>query len=94
MNSSQSGSRKQAKSGRESASSITSRGTSAYDAAFEQHLIDHNIYPETYNDDGDPEEPANVEDIKRRLTQRRPSLSSSCFTREDFLDFKKKIGSL
>ena len=87
MNSSQTGSRKRTKTGRESATSSSTRRTSAYDPPFEQHLIDHGIYPEGYGDD---EEPANIEDIIRRLAQPRSSLSPSRFTREQFLDFKKK----
>ena len=90
MDSSQSGSRKRAKTGRESGTSSSTRKTSAYDPAFEQHLIDYGIYPEGHGDDGGSEEPANIEDIHRRLAQPRPSLSPSRFTRKDFLDFKKK----
>ncbi|KAL9009738.1 MAG: hypothetical protein Q9173_005261 [Seirophora scorigena] len=90
MDSSQSSSRKRAKTGRESGTSSSTRKTSAYDPPFEQHLIDHGIYPEGYGDDEDFEEPANIEDINRRLAQPRSSLSPSRFTREQFLDFKKK----
>ena len=90
MDSSQSGSRKRAKTGRESGTSSSTRRTSAYDPPFEQHLIDYGIYPEGYSDDKDFEEPANIEDINRRLAQPRSSLSPSRFTREQFLDFKKK----
>ena len=90
MDSSQSGSRKRAKTGRASGTSSSTRKTSAYDPAFEQHLIDHGIYPEGYGEDEDLEEPTNIEDINRRLAQPRPSLSPSRFTRAQFLDFKKK----
>ncbi|KAL9125666.1 MAG: hypothetical protein Q9217_005161 [Psora testacea] len=90
MDSTQSGPRKRAKTGRESGTPSSTRKTSAYDPAFEQHLIDHGIYPEGYSDDEDFEEPANIEDINRRLAQPRSSLSPSRFTREQFLDFKKK----
>ena len=90
MDSSQSGSRKRTKTGRESGTSSSTRKTSAYDPPFEQHLIDHGIYPEGYGDDEDFEELANIEDINRRLAQPRSSLSPSRFTREQFLDFKKK----
>ncbi len=90
MASSQSGSRKKAKTGRESDISSKTRKSSAYDPEFEQHLIDHGIYPEGYGEDEDSEEPANIEDINRRLAQPRSSLSPSRFTREQFLDFKKK----
>ncbi|KAL9628717.1 MAG: hypothetical protein Q9204_005715 [Flavoplaca sp. TL-2023a] len=90
MDSSQSGSRKRAKTGRESGTSSSTRRTSAYDPPFEQHLIDHGVYPEGYGDNVDFEEPANIEDINRRLAQSRSSLSPSRFTREQFLDFRKK----
>ncbi|KAL9630646.1 MAG: hypothetical protein Q9164_006316, partial [Protoblastenia rupestris] len=90
MDSSQSGSRKRAKTRRESGTSSSTRKTSAYDPAFEQHLIDHGVYPEGYGDNEDFEEPANIEDIIRRLAQPRSSLSPSHFTREQFLDFRKK----
>ena len=43
MSSSQSGSRKRAKTGRESDISSKTKKSSAYDPAFEQHLIDHGI---------------------------------------------------
>lgn len=90
MDSSQSGSRKRAKTGRESGTSSSTRKTSAYDPPFEQHLIDHGVYPEGYGDNEDFEEPTNIEDINRRLAQPRSSLSPSRFTHEQFLDFKKK----
>jgi len=90
MVSSQSGFRKRAKSEKESNTSSTTRKSSAYNRDFEQHLIDHDIYPEEYDNDEDSEEPANMEDINQRLAQSRSSLSSSRFTREQFLNFKKK----
>ena len=90
MSSSQSGSRKRAKTGRESGTSSSTRKTSAYDPAFEQHLIDHGIYPEGHDDDKASEEPANIEVIHCRLAQPRHSLSPSRFTRKNFLDFKQK----
>ena len=92
MDSSQSGSRKRAKTGRESNPSSSTRRSSAYDPAFEQHLIDHGIYPEGYDDNEESQEPANIEDINRRLAQPRTSLSPSRFTRKEFLEFKQKKG--
>ena len=68
--------------------SSSTRKTSAYSPAFEQHLIDYGIYPEGYND-GD-KEPVNMEAIRARLAQPRASLSPSHFTNDDFLEFKKK----
>ncbi|KAK3176921.1 hypothetical protein OEA41_008247 [Lepraria neglecta] len=87
MDSSQSGSRKRAKI---SDTSSKTRKSSAYDPIFEQHLIDHGIYPEGYDDDEVLEEPSNLEEINHRLAQPRPSLSPSRFTREAFLNFKQK----
>jgi len=89
MASSRSGSRKKAKLGRESDISSKTRKSSAYDPEFEQHLIDHGVYPEGYDDDESLEEPANLEEINHRLAQPRPSLSPSRFSREAFLDFKR-----
>ncbi|KAL9129942.1 MAG: hypothetical protein Q9217_001744 [Psora testacea] len=89
MDLSQSGPRKRAKTGTESGTASSIR-TSAYGLAFEQHLIDHGIYPEGYNEDKETEEPAYIEDINRRLAQPRPSLSPSRFTHKEFLEFKQK----
>jgi len=90
MASSQSGSRKKAKTGRESDISSKNRKSSAYDPVFEQHLVDHGIYPHgyDYNDDGSVH-PDNEEEIKGRLAQPRPSLSPSQFPREEFRKFEK-----
>jgi len=63
--------------------------SSAYDPAFEQHLIDHGIYPEDYSDDENTKEPDNWKEINARLAQRRESLSLSRFTRQSFLNFRK-----
>ena len=90
MDSSQSGSRKRAKTGKKSGTSSSTRKTSAYDPAFEQHFIDYGIYFERHDDDESLEEPTNIKKIQRRLAQPRPSLSPSCFTRKKFLDFKQK----
>ena len=91
MSPSQSGSRKRAKTGRESDISWKTRKSSAYDPAFEQHLIDHGIYPYGYDyDDSDGSVyPDNWEEINERLAQRRRSLSPSRFPREAFRNFEK-----
>ncbi|OCK78089.1 hypothetical protein K432DRAFT_418204 [Lepidopterella palustris CBS 459.81] len=68
-----------------SRTTLRTKKNSAYDACFEQHLIDNCIYPEGYNT-----EPDNLDEIKERLAQPRPSLSPSSFTRETFLEFKRK----
>ncbi|KAL8904661.1 MAG: hypothetical protein Q9207_003110 [Kuettlingeria erythrocarpa] len=90
MDSNQSGSRKRAKTGGESGTSSSMRKTSAYDPAFEQHLIDHGIYPEGYGGVRNLQEPHNWEEINARLALPRASLSPSRFTREDFLHFKEQ----
>ncbi|KAL9128239.1 MAG: hypothetical protein Q9217_003056 [Psora testacea] len=90
MASRQSGWRNRANTGSESNPSSTPKKTSAYNPCFEQHLIDHGVYREGYNDDGGLEAPANLEEINRRLAQPRRSLSPSCFPWEAFLNFRKK----
>ena len=69
--------------------SSRTRKSSAYHGGFEQHLIDHGIYPDGHDDMECLEEPANWEDINDRLVQPRPSLSPSHFSRDAFLNFKK-----
>ena len=54
-----------------------------------QHLIDHDVYPEGYDDVRNQQESCNLNDINASLTLSRASLSLSRFTREDFLKFKK-----
>ena len=63
--------------------------TSPYDRNFEQHLIDNGIYPNHYAfpDDRDPPQPSNRDEIRNRLNQRRPSLSSSNFSEQEFYIF-------
>ena len=90
MSSSQSGSRKRAKTGRESDIFSKTKKSSAYDGGFEQHLIDHGVYPEGYGGFRNLQEPHNWEEINARLALPRASLSPSRFTREAFLDFKAK----
>jgi hypothetical protein len=65
---------------------------SSADAAYEQALIDAGIYPYgyDYSDDDDPPIPNNVEEIRERLGQPRPSLSPSRFATEDFKNFEKE----
>ncbi|KAI9748884.1 MAG: hypothetical protein M4579_007082 [Chaenotheca gracillima] len=84
MNSSHSGSRKRAKTGRESGTSSTTRRTSAYDRAFEQHLNDHGIYKNNR-----AQKPSNWVEINKRLAQPRPSLSPSQFTEAAFEAFQQ-----
>ena len=90
MASSYSGSRKKAKTGRESDIPSKTKKSSAYDPVFEQHLIDHGIYPEGYGGVKNLQEPHNWEEINARLALPRASLSPSRFPREEFLNFKEK----
>lgn len=53
MSSNQSSFRKRVKIERESDKSSTIRKFSAYDSDFEQHLIDHDVYPYKYDYDDD-----------------------------------------
>lgn len=90
MSLSQRSSRKRAKIAIELDTSSKTKRSSAYDPAFEQHLIDHGVYPEGYDGVKDLREPHNLEEINARLALPRASMSPSRFTREDFLDFKGK----
>ena len=91
MASSRSGSRKRAKSGKQLDTSSKTKRSSAYDPAFEQHLIDHGVYPHGYDYDNDDVSvyPDNWEEINGRLAQPRRSLSPSLFPREEFRKFEK-----
>lgn len=90
MSESQSGSRSRASfpSASNRSTKPSTRKSSAYDPGFEQHLIDHGIYPEGHDDEG-LEEPNNSKEIMDKIKQRRPSLSPSRFSRKDFLNFKQ-----
>ena len=72
-------------------SNTSGRRSSAYDANFEQHLIDNRVYPEgyEYHDDRQTPEPNNAEELRQRLAASRPSLSPSKFTDSDFRKFKR-----
>ena len=67
-------------------STIRSRKTSTYDAAFDQNLIDHGIFPAGY---GDKRKPDNFKSIQTRLKWRRSSLSSSNFGEEAHDHFQR-----
>ncbi|KAI9674785.1 MAG: hypothetical protein M1817_001689 [Caeruleum heppii] len=59
----------------------------AYDPAFEQHLLDNHIFPVHYK----LVKPSNLEEINTRLAQRRGSLSPELFPRTIFEDFNRKL---
>ncbi|KZF24836.1 hypothetical protein L228DRAFT_265348 [Xylona heveae TC161] len=67
-----------------------SEASTAYDTDYRQALIEGGIYPPFYFRGDDPRKqmPANWDDIKVRLKVRRPSLSETRFTEEDFDDFR------
>jgi len=67
----------------------TTKSTGPYDRAFQQHLIDGGVYPHAYEypDGRVPAKPNNWEDINRRLSQPRPSLSPSKFSEEAYEKF-------
>lgn len=69
----------------------STKSTSPYDRAFQQHLIDHGIYPDQYEypDGRTPRPPGNLEEIVRVMARPRPSLSPSRFTNDDFKKFKR-----
>ncbi|RMD44193.1 hypothetical protein DV735_g1022, partial [Chaetothyriales sp. CBS 134920] len=60
--------------------SRTSR--SSYDPAFEQNMIDGGLYPHSR-----ASKPANLEELRERAAEARPSLSPSRFNNEDFEEF-------
>ncbi|KAL8960134.1 MAG: hypothetical protein Q9193_003113 [Seirophora villosa] len=84
LHSSQSGSRKRARNVKESDVSLSTTTSSAYDAAFKQHLVDHGIYKS-----GRTERPSNWVEINERLAKSRSSLSPSRFTEAAFEDFEE-----
>ncbi|TKA71193.1 hypothetical protein B0A55_11986 [Friedmanniomyces simplex] len=75
-------------------SSFTGRTgtTGPYDPQFEQLLIDHGVYPDGLrtSSGAKPPKPQNMEDICRRLSQPRLSLSPSQFSEGAFEDFQDK----
>lgn len=69
-------------SSNQSSSKSGNKKTSAYDGAFEQHLIDHGIF---FNNRA--QKPDNWKEINHRMAQPRPSLSPSCFSDAAFETF-------
>ena len=68
----------------ETTSSKRTKKSSAYDVHFEAHLNRFRILSEGQS----KEKPCNLDDIKSRLAQRRPSLSPSQFSEEEFAQFR------
>ncbi|MCJ1314499.1 hypothetical protein MMC25_008181 [Agyrium rufum] len=69
--------------------------TGPYNRNFQQLLIDNGIYPDGYEDPDDqtPPQPANWEEINRRLAQPRPSLSPSQFLDDEFRKFRREVAN-
>ncbi|WEW59122.1 hypothetical protein PRK78_004591 [Emydomyces testavorans] len=69
----------------------TSRGSGSYSRCFEQHLIDHGVYPAGYRypDGQRPEKPRNWKEINLMLTRSRASLSPSEFNDEIYEEFRE-----
>ncbi|MCJ1449359.1 MAG: hypothetical protein MMC23_009879 [Stictis urceolatum] len=67
------------------------KSTGTYDRDFQQHLIDHGIYPDKYEypDGSETVEPMEWEEINQRLAQPRPSLSPSQFSDGKFKKFAR-----
>ncbi|KAK7959742.1 uncharacterized protein PG986_004596 [Apiospora aurea] len=75
-----------------SSNTTSTKSTGPYDRAFQQHLIDHGVFPYRYEypDGGTPPPPDNLEEIRAVLAQPRPSLSPSRFKNDDFKKFEKE----
>ncbi|EXL39850.1 hypothetical protein FOCG_17560 [Fusarium oxysporum f. sp. radicis-lycopersici 26381] len=69
----------------------TTKSTGPYDRAFQQHLIDHDIYPDRYEypDGRIPSRPGNLDEIRQALGQPRRSLSPSVFPDDQFEAFQR-----
>ena len=65
------------------------KSTGTYDRDFQQHLVDHGIYPARYRypDGSVVAKPDGWEEVNRMLVQPRPSLSPSQFSDEAFENF-------
>jgi hypothetical protein len=74
---------------RPTANTTITKSTGVYDRNFQQHLIDHAVYPHGYrhSDGGVPAKPENFKEIHRILALPRPSLSPSRFTDGDYEQF-------
>ena len=70
---------------------VTRSTTKAYDPAFQQHLVDHHIYPDRYEypDGQTPPRQANLHELREVLIRNRASLSPSRFSEEKFESFQR-----
>lgn len=83
---------RRSKSTRATEVSSTTKPSSAYDDAFEQHMIDNSLYPEGYEypDSRLTPEPQNMDQLRLEYSVARASLSPSQFPDSAFRNFKKK----
>ncbi|KAI1325092.1 hypothetical protein F5Y16DRAFT_423311 [Xylariaceae sp. FL0255] len=73
----------------------TTEDTGPYDRAFAQHLKDFGIYPCGFeSSEVGAHPPANLEEIRQALKQRRPSMSSTSFTEFDFNKARSRVNAI
>jgi hypothetical protein len=72
-----------------SATNKTRKRSSAYDASFEQNLIEYSIFPKEYEypDGRETPEPRNLDWIRQRWAQLKRSLSLTGFSNTKFREF-------
>ncbi|KAF1936881.1 hypothetical protein EJ02DRAFT_413226 [Clathrospora elynae] len=87
--SAQSRHRDSASSTRPTTNTTRTKSTGVYDRDFQQHLVDNAVYPHGYRylDGTVPAKPKNWKEVHRILALRRPSLSPSRFTDDDYEQF-------
>ena len=70
------------------------KSTGPYDHAFQHNLTQNNIFTDNYEypDGALPPEPENIDEILQAMARRRPSLSPSRFSNDDFRRFKREDG--
>ena len=66
------------------------KNSNPYSRNFEQLLIDHGVFPPLYeySNGRKPKNPKNLDEIRQRAKQRRPSLSPSRYTDKEFEEFQ------
>ncbi|KAI0147294.1 hypothetical protein GGR57DRAFT_258624 [Xylariaceae sp. FL1272] len=77
---------------KKSTQTTSTRSTGPYDRAFQQHLIDHGVYPHRYRYPDrrtPPPPPGNLDEIMQVIARPRPSLSPSRFAQDDFDAFEQ-----
>ncbi|KAF2844171.1 hypothetical protein T440DRAFT_523705 [Plenodomus tracheiphilus IPT5] len=76
-------------SSRPTTSTTRTKSTGVYDRDFQQHLVDHAVYPQGYRrlDGNAPAKPENWKEVHQILELHRPSLSPSRFADEEYEQF-------